>query len=271
MSSCYEKTIRTWKEFLGVRGQYGFGWIFRGQAEDWPLTSSLERAFRLGGVALKKAPAVEKQLVRDFQRQYDGEDRDTVIQDTLYCLALMQHHGAPTRLLDWSYSPFVAAFFALESSGSDPVVWCLNGEWSLNAVRSIVPDIDVRNVDKSRKDETFVQLFIKARSKFVFPENPYRFHRRLITQQGVFLCPGDMASPFTSNLEALAGWQQKANVAKLKLRFSRRSRKEALADLFAMNISRATLFPGLDGFAQSLKQRLPYYETLASSNTGEDT
>ena len=223
MSHCYQKTIRNWKEFLDVRVQYGFGWIFRGQAQDWPLTSSLERAFRLGGIALKKAPGIEKQLVRDFRRRYDGKDRDVVMNDTLYCLALMQHHGAPTRLLDWSYSPFVAAFFALEFSAPDPVVWCLNGTWSLNAVRSVVPDIDVRNVDKSRKDETFVRLFMKGRAKFVFPENPFRFHQRLITQQGVFLCPGDITSSFMRNLEELVGWQRKANVVKMKLRFSRRS------------------------------------------------
>jgi hypothetical protein len=50
-------------------------------------------------------------------------------KDTLYCLAMMQHHGAPTRLMDWTYSPFVAAKFAAGEGTGDAAIWCLNAKW----------------------------------------------------------------------------------------------------------------------------------------------
>lgn len=45
--------------------------------------------------------------------------------DTFQWLALMQHHGAPTRLLDFTWSPFVSAFFALERATKDAAIWAI--------------------------------------------------------------------------------------------------------------------------------------------------
>ena len=57
----------------------------------------------------------------------------TALDDELRCLAMMQHHGAATRLLDFSKSPFVAAFFALESAREEVCVYALNtpGLWNM--------------------------------------------------------------------------------------------------------------------------------------------
>lgn len=282
MQDFFQLKVTTWQALLTKLKEYGLYWMFRGQSnggqlkdcelkssKDCELKSSLERALDLNEIPLQNAHGVEKQLIREFQRRYEGDDRDLVVEDLLYCLALMQHHGAPTRLLDWTYSPFVAAFFALESFGPAPVIWCLNGEWCENITRTIAPAIINRHVDVKRKNETFINVYFTNPCPFVFPENPFRLHNRLITQQGVFLCPGDVRSQFTKNLKTMYGWEQEANIIKISLDFDLKSRHEALQDLFAMNISRATLFPGLDGFAQSLKQRLMHYKGLADLNTGE--
>jgi hypothetical protein len=91
-------------------------WLFKGHSEIWPLKTTLERACEFFDVSLQELPKIEKQIVRDFRRHYDATDRGLILDDTLYCMALMRHHGAPTRLLDCTYSPYVAAFFALECS-----------------------------------------------------------------------------------------------------------------------------------------------------------
>ncbi len=64
------------------------------------------------------------------------------------------------------------------------------------------------------------------------------------------MCPGNVTSSLEDNLCSLPGWEEKENV--LEMIIPERVRREALDWLYDMNISRATLFPGLDGFAQSL-------------------
>lgn len=254
-------------ESLDVKGR----WIFRGQAQDWPLASTLERSLSDWEIDLRLAPKIEHQLVREFRRQYDGEDRDLVMSDTLYCLALMQHHGAPTRLLDWTYSPFAATQFAIREGSTSGVLWCLNTAWNRKAVQEIVGDIAVspRDVDESRNDSSFLPLFMPdIPKKFVLAENPLRLSQRLIIQQGVFLCQGDISDTFINNIIHLPGWDSERNVLKLYLAMDRKNLLKAAIHLQRMNLGSATLFPGLDGFGRSLKERLPHYHDYAKRGVG---
>src|SRR5690606_13796741 len=99
---------------------------------------------------------------------------------------------------------------------------------------------------------------------FVFPENPFPLHRRLIIQQGVFACPADITVPFLTNLN-VQGTHARGSVARVTLAFDEQAKRAALAELLEMNVDRATLFPGLDGFAQSLRARIPLYQRVAAA------
>ena len=99
---------------------------------------------------------------------------------TIEWVSIMQHYGAPTRLLDWTYSPFVAAFFALET---------LNNE-------SAVYDIDARKLDQINREKVRIDDDLKERifqkdigDLFVFSYEPEFQNDRLIAQQGLFLVP----------------------------------------------------------------------------------
>jgi hypothetical protein len=74
---------------------------------------------------------------------------------------------------------------------------------------------------------------------------------RFTIQKGVFLYPCDASQSFEINLRAMPGWNDPSKVLRLDIPLD--ERRPALKALHSMNISRATLFPGLDGFAQSLK------------------
>src|SRR5688572_25659565 len=93
------------KEFERTRrGQQN--WIFRGQSDaKWGLASTLERVRKTRGIPRRDLLHTEGGLIRRFKRQYHHYSSDPPNEwDYLEWLALMQHHGAPTRLLDWTYS-----------------------------------------------------------------------------------------------------------------------------------------------------------------------
>ena len=97
--------------------------------------------------------------------------------------------------------------------------------------------------------------------KFVRPINPLPLlsNRRLVVQQGVFICPGDIRSSFNENLQALDGWDKENNVFRIEFKFTKNERNKALRELYRMNVNRAALFPGIDGFAASLEHKIAIY------------
>jgi len=233
---------------------YTASWAFRGVGkEEWKLQSSLERLNLL--IPLVEA---ERYLLTTFQRRVhhyisDPPDKD----DYLEWLALLQHHGAPTRLLDWTKSPYVALFFALDQpheAGGSCALWAIDLQWCKEqAIKQISSTgrINIIDPDESLgKPNTFREVFFTDLPiQFVAPLQPFRMNERLTIQQGLFLCPGDLQKSFEDNL--LTFTYDFANHVN-KIVIPNILREEILVMLNKMNINRASLFPGIDGFAQSL-------------------
>jgi len=103
--------------------------IYRGMSQaDWPLLTSLDQ---LGGVNPPHTKAaLEEHILRNFTR-YSRPHLTHRTVNEWELLVSAQHHGLPTRLLDWSYSPLVAAHFATVSGqpNSNRVVWRL--DWQM--------------------------------------------------------------------------------------------------------------------------------------------
>lgn len=94
-------------------------YLFRGHGSaEWELAPSFDRVFIefQGGVRDK----LEDELVANFKRLCEGDARyRELLEDDVSTLALAQHYGLPTRLLDWTESPYVAAFFAFQGHFQD--------------------------------------------------------------------------------------------------------------------------------------------------------
>ena len=126
-------TLQNWKSFKDYITNFSDNWAFRGQANAlWHLNNAIERTdfihFKTG---------IEANFVAEFQRGARNYlSKDETPEHLIEWLALMQHHGAPTRLLDFSKSPFIAAYFAFEfcvlMKGHYVAVWCVNMEHLLH-------------------------------------------------------------------------------------------------------------------------------------------
>jgi hypothetical protein len=97
-----------------------FGWVFRGHLDaSWSIQTAFERMaqqFTLGRLGMGAHLIVERTMLRQFMRRaHHFVNNPPEEGEKLEWLALVQHHGGPTRLLDFTRSFYVAAFFALES------------------------------------------------------------------------------------------------------------------------------------------------------------
>lgn len=247
------ETLRKWDDIHRYQRR---GWIYRGQQhKGWKLETSLERCCKREKIEPKNT---EEHLLRDFKRVYHQYVQHIPKKDSkIEWLSLMQHHGAPTRLLDFTYSIYVAAYFALENAKSDCAVWAVNGPWALKQAKKILRVVKEKEQSAKRlplPTEEFHEqdynklLFDEPFKKVAFPLNPFRLNERLLAQHGTFMAPGNVSNTFMENIRAIDGHNENC----IKIVIPYKLRKNALERLFNMNISRTSLFPGLDGYAQSL-------------------
>lgn len=103
--------------------------------------------------------------------------------------------------------------------------------------------------------------------------NSFRLNNRLSIQQGAFLVPLDVTRSFMDNLRAIAPKRMDANhLAIYRIALNIENLKECLIELHRMNLTRATLYPGLDGLAQSLENAIAmphlFHEVKGDLSTG---
>lgn len=246
-----EVSIDSWDHYLRLVSEPPLReWAFRGQSDaSWPLWPTISRQLRNRRVVSRYWTEQEHRLVWIFQRKavHFLENVPAVV-DTPQWMALMQHHGGPTRLLDFTWSPYVAAFFALESSVADAAVWAINAPRL--GTHAYGPDFPPG--DRPPSPEAVLRAAgLRGRNAVAVGE-PYFKNRRVVAQSGTFAWPFDITRPLDAILST-----KKGAIIKLVLRAG--IRREALRELYRMNITYATLFPDLDGLARSLAFELEHH------------
>jgi hypothetical protein len=254
--SAKEHRVETWAELQELL--FGDMWnddlalfrssfAYRGNTD--ASVSLMSGLVRLGG-----DPELERQLMRAF-RKYARQD--AVPHDTDWdWLALGQHHGLPTRLLDWTYSPYVALHFATQNTEKydrDGIVWRVD---YVRAHEQLPARL------RETLDEEGAQVFTtellaevapglrdldEGGDPFLLFVEPPSFDARIVNQYALF----SVTSPVDTNIEE---WAARVVIpAELKW--------EVRDKLDQANVTERVLFPGLDGISRWLARyyapRLP--------------
>lgn len=258
-------------------------WVFRGVRNfEWSLKTYFEREAEKHELDSYYRNTCESNIITAFQRQSKQYLQNLPANDEyIDWLALIQHYGGPTRLLDFTYSFYVAVFCALRNADSKAAVWAINTNSLIrvdDGIASQIPEIGYKEI--IQKYVSLANNVLNEGQKFneserkqtVYPVEPFFQEQRLAIQQGLFLFPVDIETSFMGNLSRAFGAQSddvfdhenleeyslddfnknSAALSLIKIVLSNDLRCEAINQLQHMNISEATLFPGLDGFSRSL-------------------
>ena len=242
--------------------------VYRGVAnDDCRLLTSLDR---LGGADSPHGKAhLEEHLLRNFIRQAkpllpEGKEGFWEVMVTA------EHHGLPTRLLDWTHSPLIAAHFATlrTTPDADRVIWKLNWRvvherFKLRPLSFLVEDLDLLLKERGFDSPwEFLNKPTPAEKAFVCLLEPPAVTPRLAVQSGAFT----LASVKDRALDEIL---RMAGLEKALTRFVIPANKVNFIrdQLDLCTISERRLFPGLDGIAAELKR---YYASEPEEPAGNN-
>lgn len=225
-------------------------YAFRGMAEaDNLLDTTL---IRLGGSYAE----MEGHLLRNF-RKY-ARLSNVEVDSIWNWLSLAKHHGLPTRLLDWSFSPFVALHFAtarISKFHLDGIVWMVD----YTQVHKLAPEVlrrhlkeegaDVFTVDMlAAEAETLRDLDTLAGEEFVIFFEPPSRDERIVNQFALF-------SLMSNPQGLLNNWLEDRPQMFHRITIPADLKWEIRDKLDQVNITERVLFPGLDGLSAWLRRQ----------------
>lgn len=254
-----KKYLLNWHDFSSPK------YVFRGHADaNWKLEPTIERCCSNDGYIRS---ITEKTSIAMFQKGISifATEKDISFLNVperykhLEWLALMQHHGAATRLLDFSDSPFIAAFFAMANLTTENRKKCI---WAIPL--QVIDDKNKNNFSLKNllEKNTLSELYSDLRlDKPIYDRNILGYSyldmqfERLFRQQGGFIFSLSKQESFLSLLKNYFNDETLDSIPMLKLSVKNMSRTDigvAINDLKLMNITYSSLFPDIDGFSKDI-------------------
>lgn len=237
--------------------------VYRGAADQqWDLVPSLNRV-------CAHDLSLESHVFRQF-RKY-GYAELAAYSGFWSLLPVAQHHGLPTRLLDWTYSPMVAAHFATEDTefyDRDGVIWKLDLKqfkqhlpevlqmklrendsniFTIGMLEKLIPDFEWM---KTLSDEPYAVFF-----------EPSSMIDRIVNQYALF-------SVMSDSSVLLSDWIREKKMDSEKIIIPKEVKLEIRDKLDYINISERMIYPGLDGVCKWITRR---YAALGPKYNQEPT
>jgi len=235
----------SWREELG---RFRSRCAFRGEPDAGrALRTSLQL---LGG----DFAAVEEHLLRNFRKYAHGNLPDGDSPWSL--LALAKHHGLPTRLLDWTYSPYVALHFATADpacADEDAAVWCADFAGLKRhlppRLRELLDDEGADAFSRELLDRAARSLreldALAGGEPFALFFEPPSLDARIVNQAALF-------SLLSSPSARLDEWLERDRGLARRIEIPAGLKPEVRDKLDQANVTERVLFPGLDGLCRWL-------------------
>lgn len=257
--SLKEVRVRNWSElnqelfeqtWNAAIQRFRSNFAYRGDPDaSWDLRTGL---MRLGGDYAE----LEGHMLRNFKKYAQS---DAVREDSVWnWLAVAQHHGLPTRLLDWTYSPYIALHFAtadLKRYGCDGVIWCVN----YVELHKLLPKKLREVLARERSNSFTVEMLQKGAPSLAALERlsgrpfalflePPSLDARIVNQFAMFSMMSTPRALFDEYLRERAPHLVRRIIIPARLKWEIRDK------LDQANITERVLFPGLDGLSSWLKR-----------------
>ena len=232
-----QKGVTDWARFKKAVGSLEVGrYIYRGQPNPWRLRTAFHRTHRKDVFRFMQEdiPRLHQRLSGMTKHFFNLSDS----QQNGAFWNLIQHHGYPTPLLDWSYSPFVAAFFAYRNRMPDPFA---------------AKNVRIYAFDKQEWCKDFLQLnkVAPALPHFSILESLALENPRHVPQQALSTITN--LDDIESYIKFREGQKNKTYLTAYDLPSDIGA--AVLGDLTMMGITAGSMFPGLDGTCEEWKYR----------------
>lgn len=239
--------------------------IYRGQSDsEWGLDSALERL--LGSSWTKEnARKFEDRSVSVFKSKYHiYRSQEHSPTSKLSWLSVMQHYGTPTRLIDFSESPYIALYFALESYSplSDKNFSIFAIDYTAIMEKSI---LHIKNQDSkfsetrssisANPDSIFEDVVDRFSYDVLWITEPMELNARIDRQSGTFLLSGNREKTIDTILQS--GLYGGCTIQKINI--DKRLFINCYALLRKMGINSKSIYGDLTGLSKSIKMELQTY------------
>lgn len=265
-----EVHVSSIEELIQILNAFSNSHFFRGQADAaWNLESSLERVLGQTWCA-DNARKHEDYSIRTFKSKFHLYDRENAEPKTkLAWLSIMQHYGVPTRLLDFTESPYVALYFALEMYDSNKnnsfAVYGIDYTdvmtRSINHVQSKNPEFkETRQSIFEKQDDVFDSYIDVCNYNIAWITEPSQLNSRLDRQSGSFILSANSGNKIQ---DVLSSSTYHSSAFK-KIIIPGSLYQPVYALLRKMNINGKSLYGDLSGLGREIRMTMQVYSHTTS-------
>lgn len=243
-------------------------WLFRGQStiNQFELKPTIDRYFSVKVNESNKEKArilelsIERQCIERFRtalKQTDETYEQLLLRDDIYAMALMQHYGGPSRFLDWSFNPYVAAYFATSNpqfDDQDALIWCFDEiQYDNNATKlwkEKFPEVYVDGKFNNRLTHAFEKGYFNDWIVCQFLNYPFP---RIHAQEGAFTFCSQFDKDHAKKLKEML---DNENSFKVFLFKAKRQNKKLIRKTLRekLGIWYGEIYPDLSGVATGINE-----------------